>query len=812
MGYLQMTRNVESIFGAVVTAPHQIPYTYTATGGETFISLPFYPVTGFITINGGVQVPVDNYEIDGNTVNLGRALEADDVVYCLFDKILSPEDYENGIRIYKFQAVGNETSFTPDFTSYGVQSLYVDGRFQVPGVNYSYNSTTGVVSFLTGSPAAGVWVVAEMSIKQNYLALSSDGGASLIGTSSGQTVQEELNDIDTDLVKLKLNWAIENGYTDAGFTFYTGGTLGVNDRNKVVYDPVSKTWYSWAGTLPHVIAAGANPVGTADWIPQTDPNLRDDLVDTTNVVLGDALIGMKQPLASAVSRTVHDKLLETISIRDFGAIGDGVTNDTAALQSAILSGARKIDYPAGTYLVDSGVLMLESNQIHSGNNAIIKVTLDKEGQAVFTGIEKSNIVFKGLRFDAASSVSLAPAVNLVSCNNVSMRNCVSVIMALFSTKSRKCPNPMIAHDIGFGAGSAYPLITTDADYCTNIEVVNCQSYGSGDGVLGAPFRPAAIYTAYAKMARISGNYIDGHKEGIQFVGGDALKADEGYDMTKPRKCNDVTISGNTVRNAVGGIWGAMGDRVTITGNAVDGCKDVCIDFESCTDSVAVGNNTKDALNGCLVAIGLCKGVIFDGNTAVLNNPSEYTSIGGIYYEQDQDVLTSVSFVNNKFTSFNKQAILHIKSCATVKIDNNQFENIQVTTTTNTTTTQGLRWFSFNGNQMLFTAPTPGAYTALTVGNIRSVGNVNISNNQIVHASVSPGQYGIRLDNTNSDSRAIATVSANIVYGYSEDINISYGNTSLVNLTGNIFQTRGGSGLTKVVATGNCDTNGNLWSW
>lgn len=165
MGYLQMTRNVESIFGAVVTAPHQIPYTYTATGGEKFISLPFYPVTGFITINGGVQVPTDNFEIDGNTVNLGRALEAGDVVFCLFDKILSPEDYKTGIRIYKFQAIGGETEFTPDYTSYGVQSLYIGGEYKTPEIEYSYDSTTGKVSLQTAL-TAGVWVVAEMSVKQ----------------------------------------------------------------------------------------------------------------------------------------------------------------------------------------------------------------------------------------------------------------------------------------------------------------------------------------------------------------------------------------------------------------------------------------------------------------------------------------------------------------------------------------------------------------------------------------------------------------------------------------------------------------------
>lgn len=165
MGYLQMTRNVESIFGAVVTAPHQIPYTYTATGGEKFISLPFYPVTGIVTINGGMQVPLDNFEIDGNTLNLGRALSKGDVVFCLFDKILSPEDYKTGIRIYKFQAIGGETEFTPDYTTYGVQSLYIGGEYKTPEIEYSYDNTTGKVSLQTAL-TAGVWVVAEMSVKQ----------------------------------------------------------------------------------------------------------------------------------------------------------------------------------------------------------------------------------------------------------------------------------------------------------------------------------------------------------------------------------------------------------------------------------------------------------------------------------------------------------------------------------------------------------------------------------------------------------------------------------------------------------------------
>lgn len=208
MGYFQMARNVEEIFGGVVVAPHQIPFTYTSTnGGETFLSLPFYPITGFVTINSGVQVPIDNFEIDGNTLNLGRELEPGDVVFCLFDKIMSPQDASNNaVRIYKFLSAGGETEFTPDFTAYGVQSLYIDGKYKTPGEDYNYFKTSGKV-VLDTALTAGVWVVAEMSIKQNIPALAGNNGASEVGTASGTTVQEALdtNAESIDTIQQNLN-------------------------------------------------------------------------------------------------------------------------------------------------------------------------------------------------------------------------------------------------------------------------------------------------------------------------------------------------------------------------------------------------------------------------------------------------------------------------------------------------------------------------------------------------------------------------------------------------------------------------------
>ncbi|MEI6590145.1 MAG: glycosyl hydrolase family 28-related protein, partial [Verrucomicrobiota bacterium] len=59
--------------------------------------------------------------------------------------------------------------------------------------------------------------------------------------------------------------------------------------------------------------------------------------------------------SGAVDRTVESKLQESISVKDFGAVGDGITNDTVAFQAAAAAinaaGGGKLIIPAGTYIV-----------------------------------------------------------------------------------------------------------------------------------------------------------------------------------------------------------------------------------------------------------------------------------------------------------------------------------------------------------------------------------------------------------------------------------------------------------------------------
>jgi hypothetical protein len=103
------------------------------------------------------------------------------------------------------------------------------------------------------------------------------------GVSSGAEIDYATNQVTGQTQKTMPAILRDIGFEPASFDFSTGGTLSETDRNKVVYDPVSTTWYSWGGTLPKIIPAGTNPVGVPGWKPQTDPNLRADIAIVSDI-------------------------------------------------------------------------------------------------------------------------------------------------------------------------------------------------------------------------------------------------------------------------------------------------------------------------------------------------------------------------------------------------------------------------------------------------------------------------------------------------------------------------------------------------
>ena len=136
------------------------------------------------------------------------------------------------------------------------------------------------------------------------------------GVAGGADIDYATNQVTGQTQKTLPAVLRDAGFSPVSWDFSTGGTLTVGDRDKVVFDPVSKTWYSYAGTLPVAVSAGFNPVGNADWKPQTDPTLREEL----RGFYGSGLIG-------GLGAVVTDPRFAG------GAKCDGVTDDFAAFKA-----------------------------------------------------------------------------------------------------------------------------------------------------------------------------------------------------------------------------------------------------------------------------------------------------------------------------------------------------------------------------------------------------------------------------------------------------------------------------------------------
>jgi hypothetical protein len=90
---------------------------------------------------------------------------------------------------------------------------------------------------------------------------------------------------------------------------------------------------------------------------------------------GSSNVNFLQAGSGAQVRSVQSKLRDVVSVKDFGAKGDGVSDDTAAIQAAVNSVATsggEVLFPNGSYRVNSTVVVGASDvQLCSAESALI---------------------------------------------------------------------------------------------------------------------------------------------------------------------------------------------------------------------------------------------------------------------------------------------------------------------------------------------------------------------------------------------------------------------------------------------------------
>lgn len=141
-----------------------------------------------------------------------------------------------------------------------------------------------------------------------------------------------------------MRWIAQQAIAAFGYitldSFEDGNTLTL--PNQVLRLKSTGEYYRWDGVFPKVVPAGSTPestggIGTGAWLSVGDATLRGDLAKTT----GAGLVGYKwKQSGSSVYRTLQDKLGDFVSVLDFGAKGDGVTDDSAAFSNAAATGKK----------------------------------------------------------------------------------------------------------------------------------------------------------------------------------------------------------------------------------------------------------------------------------------------------------------------------------------------------------------------------------------------------------------------------------------------------------------------------------------
>lgn len=137
-------------------------------------------------------------------------------------------------------------------------------------------------------------------------------------------------------------------------------------------------------------ASWLNDVDAA--VYETLPAIPVDLANTADAADGDALIGSKRTETSTTATTVHDvNQWRPLYPEDYGAVGNGVTNDATALQ-ALFTAARDgsgqvVLRPGKTYKCNSALTLQRSSTGHSKS-----IVIDGQGSSIdFSSLTGSSI-------------------------------------------------------------------------------------------------------------------------------------------------------------------------------------------------------------------------------------------------------------------------------------------------------------------------------------------------------------------------------------------------------------------------------------
>lgn len=312
--------------------------------------------------------------------------------------------------------------------------------------------------------------------------------------------------------------------------------------------------------------------------------------------------GLVPPLILAPAGRAEEipKRRPFFSVREFGALGDGITDDSGAVIQAIEAlpeGGGTVHFPAGTYQISSsdGIRVTKPGTwlVGDGKQSTIRYS-PHPGSAILLEVSTSNVLLENLAFDGNSESALPNIPTMVSLSDTS------------DTTIRNCSFYNIS-------GSAITLINSSRVWIAGNRIENC---GYSGIYLGRRLTPGALN----EDIWLVDNYLE-MCQTSQVAGHGAIQVRASGSHHNINVLNNTIVNPGKVGLGLDNIQKSNAVGNIVTKNVQNGSFGECIAFGGSDNLVArnycTNNNTTSA--ACILLYALSPDQIQCDRNQILNN-------------------------------------------------------------------------------------------------------------------------------------------------------------------------------------------------
>ena len=227
-----------------------------------------------------------------------------------------------------------------------------------------------------------------------------------------------------------------------------------------------------------------------------------------------------------------------VSVLEYGAKCDGLTDDSRAVQAALDSGAGAVDFPRNSITVIGAALLIPSNmQVRGGGWSSVVKTKDGADCVLFDCARGSNIIISDLALDGnrenQPGVALPMGIRADDVNGLIVKHC---------------------HIARTRHAGLYTRNTA-----RNVLVEGCTFYDVSEPVMAKPAIYLTGLSGDSYGIRLVGNHFENCHQALSIRG-------SGSGTPTPPACHNILVSGNTIRDCAISISFSSTERLSIIGN------------------------------------------------------------------------------------------------------------------------------------------------------------------------------------------------------------------------------------------------------